>query len=111
MNYEVFYILKDVITDPVTPVLWGGLSIKSGYQLYPTGLKEEAEIGNRSRHGSGTSSSGERLEPPELPPTMEQTLNIILLKLDEKRRDAKRPEDVDVRNTRLYKLYQSCENL
>ncbi|XP_056017820.1 protein FAM13B-like isoform X2 [Ostrea edulis] len=62
-------------------------------------LKEEAEIGNRSRHGSGTSSSGERLEPPELPPTMEQTLNIILLKLDEKRRDAKRPEDVDIMNS------------
>lgn len=62
------------------------------------GLKEEAEIGNRSRHGSGASSSGERLEPPDIPQTMEQTLNVILLKLAEKRREAKRPEDVDVRS-------------
>ncbi|XP_061196169.1 protein FAM13B-like isoform X1 [Saccostrea echinata] len=62
-------------------------------------LKEEAEMGNRSRHGSGASSSGERLEPPELPPTMEQTLNVILLKLDDKRRDARRPEDVDMMTT------------
>uniref|UniRef100_K1PJ18 Protein FAM13B n=1 Tax=Magallana gigas TaxID=29159 RepID=K1PJ18_MAGGI len=62
-------------------------------------LKEEAEIGNRSRHGSGASSSGERLEPPDIPPSMEQTLNIILLKLGDKRRDAKRPEDVDMMNS------------
>lgn len=67
--------------------------------IFILGLKEEAEIGNRSRHGSGASSSGERLEPPDIPPSMEQTLNIILLKLGDKRRDAKRPEDVDVRTT------------
>lgn len=62
-------------------------------------LKEEAEIGNRSRHGSGASSSGERLEPPDIPPSMEQTLNIILLKLGDKRREARRPEDVDMMNS------------
>lgn len=73
--------------------------------IFILGLKEEAEIGNRSRHGSGASSSGERLEPPDIPPSMEQTLNIILLKLGDKRRDAKRPEDVDVRTTLISGWY------
>ncbi|XP_021354807.1 protein FAM13B-like isoform X3 [Mizuhopecten yessoensis] len=59
-------------------------------------LKEEAEMGSRSRHGSGTSSSGERGEPPDLPPTMEQTLLVILQKLEEKRKDIRRPEDVNI---------------
>lgn len=59
-------------------------------------LKEEEEIGTRSRHGSGASSSGERMDPPDLPPTMEQTLILILKKLKEKRRECQRPEDIEV---------------
>ncbi|XP_033745631.1 protein FAM13A-like isoform X2 [Pecten maximus] len=61
-------------------------------------LKEEAEMGSRSRHGSGTSSSGERGEPPDLPPTMEQTLMAILQRLQEKRKEVQRPEDVNIMN-------------
>ncbi|XP_060081794.1 protein FAM13A-like isoform X2 [Ylistrum balloti] len=61
-------------------------------------LKEEAEMGSRSRHGSGTSSSGERGEPPDLPPTMEQTLMTILQRLQEKRKEVQRPEDVNIMN-------------
>lgn len=60
------------------------------------GLKEEAEMGSRSRHGSGASSTGERTEPPELPPTMAQTLDIILKRLKEKRKEMQRPEDIEV---------------
>ena len=61
-----------------------------------TGLKEEAEMGNRSRHGSGASSTGERTEPPELPPSMGQTLDIIQKRLKEKRKEMQRPEDIEV---------------
>ena len=61
-------------------------------------LKEEAEMGSRSRHGSGASSSGERMDPPDLPPTMEQTLHLILRKLKEKRREHQRPEDIELMN-------------
>lgn len=88
--------------------VFSGLIIKktcTNACIFILGLKEEAEIGNRSRHGSGASSSGERLEPPDIPPSMEQTLNIILLKLGDKRRDAKRPEDVDVRTTLISGWY------
>ena len=53
-------------------------------------------MGSRSRHGSGASSSGERMDPPDLPPTMEQTLHLILKKLKEKRREHQRPEDIEV---------------
>ena len=59
-------------------------------------LKEEAEMGSRSRHGSGASSTGERTDPPDLPPTMCQTLDVILKRLKEKRKDAMRPEDIEV---------------
>ncbi|XP_052068473.1 protein FAM13B-like isoform X27 [Mytilus californianus] len=61
-------------------------------------LKEEAEMGSRSRHGSGASSSGERMDPPDLPPSMEQTLILILRKLKEKRRENQRPEDIELMN-------------
>lgn len=54
-------------------------------------------MGSRSRHGSGASSSGERMDPPDLPPSMEQTLILILRKLKEKRRENQRPEDIEVR--------------
>ena len=53
-------------------------------------------MGSRSRHGSGASSTGERTDPPELPPTMAQTLDGILKRLQDKRRDTNRPEDVEV---------------
>ena len=53
-------------------------------------------MGSRSRHGSGASSSGERLDPPDLPPTMGHTLDLILKRLEEKRKENHRPEDVDV---------------
>ena len=59
-------------------------------------LKEEAEMGSRSRHGSGASSTGERVDPPDLPPTMGQTLDVILKRLKEKRKEAHRPEDIEV---------------
>ncbi|KAK3090390.1 hypothetical protein FSP39_011458 [Pinctada imbricata] len=59
-------------------------------------LKDEAEIGSRSRHGSGASSSGERMDPPDLPPTMGHTLDLILKRLGDKRRECHRPEDVDL---------------
>lgn len=61
-------------------------------------LKDEAEMGSRSRHGSGTSSSGERGEPPDLPPSMEHTLVSILQRLQDKRHEVRRPEDVNVSN-------------
>lgn len=61
-------------------------------------LKEEAEMGTRSRHGSGTSSGGERMDPPDLPPSMSQTLHLILRKLKEKRRENQRPEDIELMN-------------
>lgn len=59
-------------------------------------LKEEAEMGSRSRHGSGASSTGERTDPPDYSPTMADTLDAILKRLHEKRREFTRPEDVDV---------------
>ncbi|XP_052264203.1 protein FAM13A-like isoform X2 [Dreissena polymorpha] len=61
-------------------------------------LKEEAEMGSRSRHGSGASSTGERIEPPDLPPSMGQTLDMILKRLHEKRKDFHRPEDIELMN-------------
>ncbi|XP_052764243.1 protein FAM13A-like isoform X2 [Mya arenaria] len=61
-------------------------------------LKEEAEMGSRSRHGSGTSSAGERIDPPDLPPSMGSTLDIILKRLHEKRKDMHRPEDIELMN-------------
>lgn len=68
---------------------------KQSVFLY-VGLKEEAEMGSRSRHGSGTSSTGERIEPPDLPPSMGGTLDMILKRLHEKRKDSHRPEDIEV---------------
>ncbi|KAL3875584.1 hypothetical protein ACJMK2_033522 [Sinanodonta woodiana] len=59
-------------------------------------VKEEAEMESRSRHGSGASSTGERTDPPDLPPTMEQTLDIILKRLKERRNEAQRPEDIEL---------------
>ncbi|KAL5019087.1 hypothetical protein ScPMuIL_004809 [Solemya velum] len=59
-------------------------------------LKEEAEMGSRSRHGSGASSTGERSDPPDYSPTMADTLDAILKRLHEKRREASRPEDMDM---------------
>jgi len=53
-------------------------------------------MGSRSRHGSGASSTGERGEPPDLPPTMSYTLDVILKRLHEKRREMHRPEDIEV---------------
>ena len=53
-------------------------------------------MGSRSRHGSGASSTGERTDPPDLPPTMGQTLDVILKRLKEKRKEAHRPEDIEV---------------
>lgn len=66
------------------------------FDFWLPGLKEEAEMGNRSRHGSGASSTGERTEPPDLPPTMSQTLDVILKRLKEKRKEMQRPEDIEV---------------
>lgn len=53
-------------------------------------------MGSRSRHGSGASSTGERSDPPDYSPTMADTLDAILKRLHEKRREASRPEDMDV---------------
>ncbi|PVD39368.1 hypothetical protein C0Q70_01998 [Pomacea canaliculata] len=50
-------------------------------------LREDCEQGNRSRHGSGASSSGDS-------PKVEETLKVILVALKEKRQDASRPEDI-----------------
>ncbi|XP_046554749.1 protein FAM13A-like isoform X2 [Haliotis rubra] len=60
-------------------------------------LKEEAEMGSRSRHGSGASSSGERGDIiPTMPPSIEGTLDIILKNLQEKRREMKRPREISM---------------
>ncbi|XP_053383578.1 protein FAM13A-like [Mercenaria mercenaria] len=62
-------------------------------------LKEEAEMGSRSRHGSGASSTGERTDPPDFllnDPSMSQTLDVILKKLKEKRKESQRPEDIEL---------------
>ena len=56
------------------------------------GLREECERGNRSRHGSGASSSGEGMDYPEV----EETLQVIMFGLREKRQEASRPEDLTV---------------
>ncbi|XP_076443279.1 protein FAM13A-like [Babylonia areolata] len=53
-------------------------------------LREECERGNRSRHGSGASSSGDGLDFPRV----EDTLQMIMISLREKRQDASRPEDL-----------------
>lgn len=53
-------------------------------------LREECERGNRSRHGSGASSSGEGADYP----LVEDTLLVIQVTLKEKRQDAGRPEDL-----------------
>ncbi|KAL8593269.1 hypothetical protein ACOMHN_009923 [Nucella lapillus] len=53
-------------------------------------LREECERGNRSRHGSGASSSGDGLDHPKV----EDTLHVIMLSLLDKRQDASRPEDL-----------------
>lgn len=59
-------------------------------------------MGSRSRHGSGASSTGERTDPPDMlsfdHPSMSQTLDVILKKLREKRKEAQRPEDIEVRS-------------
>lgn len=58
-------------------------------------------MGSRSRHGSGASSTGERTDPPDMlssDPSMSQTLDVILKKLREKRKEAQRPEDIEVRS-------------
>ncbi|XP_048248271.1 protein FAM13A-like isoform X4 [Haliotis rufescens] len=60
-------------------------------------LKEEAEMGSRSRHGSGASSSGERSDIiPTMPPSIEDTLDVILKNLQEKRREMKRPREISM---------------
>ncbi|XP_050392003.1 protein FAM13B isoform X9 [Patella vulgata] len=61
-------------------------------------LKEEAEMGSRSRHGSGASSSGERSDPPAsiLSSSIQQTLEMLLKRLEEKRAEAKRPNDISM---------------
>ena len=56
------------------------------------GLREECERGNRSRHGSGASSSGDGLDYPRV----DETLSVIVNGLREKRQDASRPEDLTV---------------
>lgn len=61
---------------------------------YVTELREECEQGNRSRHGSGASSSGEAVDRPHI----EDTLNSILVSLKDKRQEACRPEDLTVRS-------------
>ncbi|KAK7507959.1 hypothetical protein BaRGS_00000924 [Batillaria attramentaria] len=57
-------------------------------------LREECERGNRSRHGSGASSSGEGVDHPRV----EDTLVVIQVSLKEKRQEAGRPEDLTLMN-------------
>ena len=66
-------------------------------------------MGSRSRHGSGASSSGERVDPPDLPPTMGHTLDAILKRLKEKRKDAHRPEDIEVcKHSDVFLTFEPC---
>ncbi|XP_041363087.1 protein FAM13A-like isoform X2 [Gigantopelta aegis] len=58
-------------------------------------LKEDAEMGNRSRHGSGASSSG---ETPKTLNEIQLTLENIYTSLKEKRYDQKRPQEINMMN-------------
>ena len=56
-------------------------------------LKEDAEMGSRSRHGSGASSSG---ETPKSINELKVTLENIYTSLREKRHEQKRPQEINV---------------